>query len=73
MTDDQTTPQCTGPFRDARDCPVHRPVTVDWRERHHALLAALDALVMKWERESAAGRIYAARLAAELATHRELT
>jgi hypothetical protein len=40
------------------------------QRRQERLLAALDALVTKWDQESAAGRVYAARLAAELATHR---
>lgn len=32
-------PECTGPFSDARDCPVHRPPP---HECDHAVLDALE-------------------------------
>jgi len=37
------------------------------RHQRDALRAALDRLVAQWDQESSAGRVYAARLAAELA------
>jgi len=54
--------ECTGPFSDAFNCPVHDPRknaqtrpksswerrAEDAEARHTALLAALDALVANW-------------------------
>ena len=39
--------ECTGPFSDARDCPVHRPTPVPDRDGA-ALRVLLEELVQRW-------------------------
>jgi len=75
--------ECTGPFTDAFDCPVHDPrknaqtrPKGPWERRaeameaYAALLAALDALATEMDQEHA-DRYFAGKLKDILATHRK--
>lgn len=68
-------PRCTGPFTDARDCPVHRPMSLPTPDLAalRATVAALDPVVIERQIETASDAIDACREAVRATKHVVLT